>query len=758
MTKGRTGSHTRSPVLGSVLRRIWHPRLLFLLAVFFAALGAGGAWGIWRNICAGDRCPSIAEIRTFQPEQTSQILSEDGHLIGQFGTERRTPVSIHAVPAYVPEAIIAIEDKRFYHHGAFDPRGIARAALGVLIGRNFGGGSTIEQELARNMFEQRIGFSRTLTRKVKELQVAMELTHAYTKEQILEAYMNQIYMGRAGYGFQSAARYYLGKNLQDVNPAEAALLAAILNLPRAYDPFRHPASALARRNLVLTKMAQQGYLTKAAAERWKAYPLPTQQPGQDSGSVAPYFLEWVRQILESRFGEGIYRNGYKVYTTLNVGMQRAARAAMRAGWAAVESDSDFDHPRYAQFDTVRSFPGQTPYLQGAFVALDPATGQVRALIGGRNFEQSEFDRARLAERQAGSSFKAFVYSAAIASGIPASQVLVDGPVVYKEANGKDWRPHDFEPYFQGPLTLREGFYESVNTIAIKLGWQEVGIQSVIQMARRMGITTPIQRVPSTMIGSAGVIPLQMAEAYSTFATLGTRVRPFPIVRVEDAQGNVVWQPKPERTQVIDSMVARIMVSMMQDVVNVPDRPDHPGGTGQYAIRVRSGLPSEVPAAGKTGTTNDGTNVWFDGVTPNLVAVVWFGMDRPIPIFKVGPGRRQATGGGLAAPVWGDFMKRVYYGVPGNWDTLRVADGTAATRGTKAADSAQAKPLLPIPNPWPIPAGLDEELVDRKTGQLASKWCPKSDQYMEYYIPGTAPTEFCDRSSDRRFRQAGGMRP
>ncbi len=726
--------------------RLWRPRLFLLLGSFFGALAIGGAWGTWSNLCAGERCPSIAQIKTWEPEQTSKILSHDGRLIAEIGFERRTPVSIHALPAYVPEAVVSIEDRRFYHHHGFDPRGIARAAFGVLIGRNLGGGSTITQQLARNMFEQKIGFERSLTRKIKEVQVALDLERSYTKDQILEAYMNQIYMGRAGYGFQSAARYYLGKSLVDVNPAEAALLAAILNVPGVYDPFLHPENALRRRNLVLTEMADQGYLTKDEAARWKAYPLPTKEPQEDTTALAPYFTEWVRQILDSRFGDAIYRNGYKVYTTLDIGMQRAAKAAMRAGWSAIENDPNFDHPKYAEFDTVQSFPGgtQTPYLQGAFIALDPVNGHVVALIGGRNFQQSKFDRARLAQRQAGSSFKPFVYTAAIASGIPASHVIVDGPVVYPQPNGQDWRPSDFEPGFQGPMTLREGLYTSTNMIAIKLGWEEVGIETVVQTARKMGIRTEIDRVPSTTIGSAAVKPIEMAEAYSAFATLGTKVRPFPILRVEDAQGNVVWQPQPERTTVLDSLVARIMVSMLQDVVEQAATPDHHGGTGHIAVRVLSGLPEEVPAAGKTGTTNDGTNVWFDGFTPNLLAVVWFGMDRPVPIFTLGPGKRQATGGGLAAPVWGDFMKRVYYGKPGNWDTLGIADST------QAADSAAPKRLLPIPSAWPIPDGLQTALVDSKTGKLASKWCPKADQYLEYYLPGTEPTEFCDRSSERRF--------
>ncbi len=707
----------------SLLRLSW--RTLVLAALFLTAGGAGAGWGMWQNLCAGDACPSIAQIRTFEHEQTSKILSHDGRLIGELGYERRTPVSIHALPEYVPQAVVAIEDKRFYQHHGFDPRGIARAAFGVLTFRNLGGGSTITQQLARNLFDE-IGFERRIIRKLKEVQVALDLERSYTKDQILEAYLNEVYMGR-GYGFQNAARNYLGKDITEVNVAEAALLAAILNVPARYDPFRHPDRAKRRRDLVLTRMAEQGYLTPEEAERWKRYPLPEREPERTTESVAPYFEEWVRQILQDRFGQEIYRRGLRVYTTLDVEMQRLARRAMEEGWAAIEGDTaHFKHPRYEAFDTVESFPGSTPYLQGAFVALDPATGHVLAYIGGRDYEQSKFDRVRLARRQAGSSFKPFVYTAAIASGIPASHVIVDAPVVYPQVSGEDWRPSNFGNVFKGPMTIREGLYTSTNMIAIKLGWEEVGIETVAQTARRMGIRTEIERFPSTTIGAAEVIPIQVAEAYSAFPNLGAKVTPFPILRVEDADGNVLWAPQPERTQVLDSLVARIMVSMLEDVVT--------RGTGYNAIRVRAGLPPEVPAAGKTGTTNDGTDVWFTGFTPNLLATVWFGMDTPVPIFELGPGKRQATGGGLAAPVWGTFMRRVYYGVEGD----------------EEAGVPDQLPLLPVPERWPLLPGLRAVLVDRKTGKLASRWCPEEDRYLEYYIPGTEPTEFCDRSN-RRFR-------
>jgi len=724
----RARPRTKKAGTGTLRARLapfWYPKEKLLALAFLGALGLGGAWGSWQNLCAGDACPSIAQISTFEHEQKSKILAFDGQQIDEFGFEARTPVDIRALPEYVAQAVVATEDKRFYEHRGFDPMGIARAAVGVLTFNYAGGGSTITQQLARNIFEDEIGFERRYIRKLKEVQVAMDLERSYTKEQILEAYLNEIYMGR-GYGFQNASRGYFGKDAIEMNPAEGALLTAILNSPGNYDPFRHPEAARARRNLVLDLMAQQEYLTSTEAREWKAFPLPESEPENDVSNVAPYFTEWVRQILDDRFGDEIYRGGFRVFTTLDVGIQRAARQAMEAGWSEIEGDARFTHPLYADFDTVSSFPGQTPYLQGAFVALDPETGHVKAMIGGRDFGQSKFDRARLAQRQAGSSFKPFVYTAAISTGIPASYVLEDNAVVYPQVEGEDWRPSNFTEEFKGPMTIREGLYTSTNMIAIKLGWEEVGIETVAQTARRMGIQTRINRFPSTTIGAAEVIPLQVAEAYSAFPNMGTKVRPFPILRVEDQNGTVIWEPQPERTVVLDSLPTRIVVDMLQDVVR--------RGTAWTAVRSRAGLTYEVAAAGKTGTTNDGTDIWFSGFTPNLLATLWFGMDQPAPIFELGRGG-VATGGGQAAPVWGGFMRRVYQGVEADEDAGILED---------------EPPLLPIPDEWEIPEGLNAVLVDRKTGLLASRWCPEEDQYLEYYIPGTEPTELCDRSS-RRFR-------
>jgi penicillin-binding protein 1A len=734
------------------------PRLLLLLTAFFLFGAVGAGWGAWRNLCVD--CPSIARISTWQPEQTSKLLSHDGRLIAEIGLERRTPVAIEALPEHVPQAFIAIEDKNFYDHHGYSIRGIVRAALmrlpglGELLNRRAGGGSTITQQLARNMFVQTIGFEKRIIRKLKELQVALALERTYEKDQILEAYINQINYDRGWYGIQTASRNYFGKNATELNVAEGAMLAAIPNRPAYYNPLKHPENARRRRNLVLELMVRQGYLEEDAAAEWKEWPLPESRAGKQKG-LAPYFQEWVRQMLDDRFGEQLYSGGLLVYTTLDMEMQEAARVSMEEGWADIEARPGYEHPLYEEYaDLTDPFPGpNTPYLQGMFVALDPHTGAVRAMIGGRDFRHSKFNRATQARRQAGSAFKPFVYVSALNSGIPASHILVDAPVILPQVNGEEWKPQNFTEEFLGPITLREGLRRSVNMIAIKLGL-EVGLETVAQTAQRMGIRTEVERFESTSIGAAEVIPLQMAEAYATFATLGVRTRPRPILKVLSPEGEVLWEPRPERTVVLDSLPTRIMVSMLEDVVAQ--------GTAYTAVRVRGELPYEIPAAGKTGTTNEGTNVWFMGFTPNLMAAVWFGMDQPRTIWE------RATGGGDAAPVWGRFMRRVYYS-----DSTRVyADSILRARvyGDTGADTLDAgvaegdeaetgeEPkqirgfLLPIPEPWPVPRGLITREVDSKTGLLASPWCPEERAYTELYIPGTEPTELCDQSGPRIFRR------
>lgn len=677
--------------------------ILIVAMVGITGILVGLGAGAWASVCRD--CPSVAQIYTWEPKSSTKILSQDGQLIAEFFQERRTPIEISTLPRFVPQAFIAVEDKRFYKHDGLDYRRIFGAAIkNVLHGHVTGGGSTITQQLARNMFPEEIGFRKRLTRKLKEARVAREIENVYTKPQILEAYINQIHYGHGWHGIETAAQHYFGKPAAQLNPAEAAMLAAVVKLWGHYSPFVAPEAARQRRNLVLTLMGQQGYLTRAEAERWKREPLPTEPKGGYTARFAPYFVEMLRIDLDKRFGADLYRRGFKVYTTLDAGMQQAAQAALDSGFARIERAPGFRHPRYAEVKAAKTatVSRATPYLQGVFVAIDPVTGAIRALIGGRDFKDSKYNRATQALRQPGSVFKPFVFATAIASGIPISHVLVDEPFSMEQVDGTVWEPKNYDPGYMGPVTLRDILKKSLNIPTIKLGL-EVGLEPIVQQARRMGITTPIPPYPATSIGAAELIPLQVAEAYSTFATNGVRAQPFAILRVEDPDGRVIYETRPDRAVALDSTSNGLVRDLMRDVV------DH--GTGYPARDPGQGnLPYEIAAAGKTGTTNESTDIWFAGFTPNLLAVMWYGFDRPQ---KIVPG---ASGGVYVAPAWGQFMRSVYYG---------------------------AKPLLPKPEPWALPGSVVVRRIDKQSGKLAGPACPTGNVVNELFAAGTEPTEVCD---------------
>jgi penicillin-binding protein 1A len=680
------------------------PQLLIglLLAVVAAgSLGAGLGLGTWQTVCRD--CPSIAQIYVYEPQQATKILDVEGRLIAELFMERRTPVEIATLPPHVTQAFIAVEDRRFYsHHGLDFRRIVGSALLNVTSGRVRAGASTITQQLARNMFSEEIGFERRMSRKLKEARVALEIEKVYSKDQILQAYVNQINFGHGWHGIETAAQHYFGKPAVDLNPAEAATLAAIVKRWDWYSPFRNPERSLGRRNLILSLMADQGYLSPDEAARWQQEPLPESPSGTDVGTFAPYFVEWVRSTLDERFGADLYRRGYTVHTTLDLDIQRAAQDAMLTGWERIEAAPGYRGRKYAEVVAEgRGATSQSPYIQGAFIAMDPENGAVRALIGGRDFGDSKFNRATQAQRQPGSVFKTWVYTAAVASGIPASHVMYDAPLMLEQPDGSIYSPTNYDPGFRGALTLRDALKHSVNTIAVQLGL-DVGLETVAQTARQMGIRTPIPPYPSISIGAAVVHPLQAVEAVTPLANGGARVRARPIVRVEDAAGRVLWEPPLDREHVLDPRAAAIVRDMLQTAAN--------SGTG-YPLRnpAEGNLPYEIPAAGKTGTTNDATDIWFVGFTPDLVSAVWFGFDRPQRIL---PG---AAGGRFAAPVFGRFMRSIYYG-----------------------DS----PRLAKPQAWTMPEGVTTRVVDRMTGTLAADWCAE-DTYVEYFVAGTEPTQTCE---------------
>lgn len=666
-----------------------------------AALGVGLGVGAWQAVCRD--CPSVAQIYVWEPKQSTKILDRDGKLIAELFEERRTPIDITTLPAHVPQAFVAVEDKRFYRHDGLDYRRLVTANVrNVASGRITGGGSTITQQLARNMFEEGIGFEQVVTRKLKEARVAKQIEEVYSKDEILQAYINQVNYGHGWRGIETASQNYFGKPAVELNPAEAAMLAAAVNAPGRFSPFIRPEATRQRRNLVLSLMADEGFLTRGEAEQWMQEPLPDTRHGTEVGQVAPYFVEWVRTTLESRYGMALYSSGLRVYTSLDLEMQRYANAAMEAGWGRIEGTPGYRHPKYADVlaDPDRRETTESPYLQGMFIAMEPNTGEVRALVGGRDFSDSKFNRATQAIRQPGSTFKPFVYYAAVHSGVPASQIVYDVPLEIPLPEGGVYAPRNYDPGFRGPLSMRDALKHSVNTVAVRMG-MDIGLETVAQAARDFGLRTPIRPYPSMPIGAADVVPMQLAEAYGVFANGGSRARARHILRVEDAAGRVLWEPQAEVEQVANPQAVAVTRDMLVTALN--------SGTG-YPARDpnQGGLPYTVPAGGKTGTTNDNTDVWFAGFTPDLVGVVWYGFDRPRRIMN------NAAGGRLAAPVWGEFMRNVYAG---------------------------DDPELATPQPWPWPEGIVAHNVDAETGRLANEWCP-GQVVREFFIAGTEPAEAC----------------
>ena len=621
--------------------------------------------------------------------QSSQIFARDGSLIGEVGTQIRTSVPLSSLPKYVPQAFIAVEDHRFYQHDGVDMVGIAGAIKDNILGERRGA-STITQLLVGNMHPDIIDRTDlSLGRKLREQAAAREMEKRYSKAQILEAFLNQISFGHGWYGIESAARHYFGKSASNLTLSEAATLAAMPKGPEIYEPVKYPARVRERRNTVLALMAQQGYITAAQSRAAQRAPLVTAANyGMVQGSQ--YYVDVVR-IQAQRAGVPVTRGGFRIYTALDPALQASAAISLAEGVAEVESRDGYRHPKTAGKGR------ESEYLQGLVVAIDPTSGDVRALVGGRNYAESQFDRAIDGKRQPGSSFKPVVYAAAIADSIPANAMVADTAIAVRLANGSVYRPDNADREFLGAITMREALTRSRNVVAVQLGL-EVGMDSVIALARRMGIESSIPPYPSTAIGAAEVQPLDMIASYTTFANLGTPVEPRFIHRIEDRSGKTVYTaPLRVLPPALDARVSFVVRDMMRDVV---DR-----GT---ASSIRRFLPSSIPVAGKTGTTNDNTDVWFIGLTPDVVAGVWLGFDRPKTITS------GAAGGSLAAPVFGRMMSRYY----------------ASGAGQSSVERSEAR--------WTPPLGVISGEVDRVTGQLATPATPANRRYTEYFVEGTEP--------------------
>ena len=685
--------------------------LLALACVGLGVLGLAGFAAYWSwFLCAGDACPSIAQFDEYKPAQPARLYAADGRFIAEVGLERRSVVRLEQVPQHVIDAFVITEDKRYYRHDGVDYiRVLGSVWANIKAGGMSEGFSTITMQLARNIFPEQLparnkarNALQNVLRKFREAKVARELEKKFSKERILELYLNQIPFGSGAYGVESAAQRYFGRPINELTVAEGAMLAALPKAPSRYNPRRFPDRAIQRRNTVLELMRREGALSDADASVAKAYPLRLYRPARGAGEIAPYFVEWVRAELVKRFGKQAYEQGLRVMTSLDLDMQGAAERAMERQLRAVEAGTfgPYPHDTYEAYmakaaaGTNDESAANSPYLQGAFVAIDPRNGAVRALVGGRDFDDSKFDRVTRALRQPGSTFKPIVYSTAIQTGRPPSYFLDDEPIEVPQLDGSLWTPQNYDGKFEGRVTMRRALYQSRNLPAIRLT-MELGESGVVEMAKNFGLTTRVPPFPSIALGSAEVYPLEMVASYATFANLGWRVPAQPILRVETLDGRRLFEADPERIQVLGREEAWIMVDMMKDVLT--------RGSG---TRVRSGG-FTLPAAGKTGTTTEYTDVWFIGYTTDLVAGVWMGFDQPKRI------KDNAQGGQLAAPAWTAFMREVYE-------------------------------RKPSPPDWPRPFGIISMLIDPVSGLRAGAACMSDSVRMEYFLPGTEPQSECTK--------------
>jgi len=605
----------------------WLRRLLIGLGVLTLLGGAAGAVAaLWAFTILPRSLPPVTALESFQPAQGARIYDENDELITEFHVERRIFVPLARIPKSLRDAIIATEDHRFYSHWGIDPIGIARAIVqNYRQGRIVEGGSTITQQLTKVLF---LTPDKSLERKLKEAVLALELERRYSKDRILEMYLNQVYFGHGAYGVEAAARTYFGKSVSQLTVRESALIAGLPRAPTTYSPFEHPKAARFRRELVLRRMVEYGALKPEEARRLARTDLDVIPP-ERRRTTGQYFLEYVQQALESRYGaDMVFKGGLHVYTTLSPSMQLAAEQALREGLKALEGRTGKG--------------GAAEHPEGALVTIDPKTGYVKAMVGGYDFFRSEFNRAVQAKRQPGSAFKPFVYIAALEAGFTPATRIDDSPVSYPAGNGQIWRPDNYDRKFRGPTTLQQAVEDSINVVTVKLQ-ERIGVNRTIQVARRLGIASPLNTDLTLALGSSDVSLLELTSAYAALANQGVWMPPTTIRYVTDAQGKLLEEHVPEGREAVSPEVAYVITHMLRGVVE--------RGTGQGARALGR------PVAAKTGTTNDYSNAWFVGFTPSLATGVWVGYDRPRSLGK------DETGSRVAVPIWTSYMARVLDGSP-----------------------------------------------------------------------------------------------
>ncbi|MDQ7787989.1 MAG: PBP1A family penicillin-binding protein [Thermodesulfovibrionales bacterium] len=585
-------------------------KLLSGLIIFSTIAGIIGGFINWTV----SDLPNIKLLEEYAPMESSRVYSSDGKVLAELYLERRTFIPSYTIPDFVRKAFISVEDERFYSHPGVDLIGIMRALWkDIRAGGIVEGGSTITQQLARLLFLQP---DKSIKRKIKEAALSIKIEQRYTKDEILGMYLNQAYFGTRAYGIEAASQTYFGKTTRDITLAEAALLASMPKAPSVYSPFKNPEKARDRRTTVLEKMLDQKIITEEQFHQAKLEPLP--EAPHFRKYDAPYFIETLRQILEAKYGSGLYTEGYKIYSTVNSVMQQAAEEAVRKGAVMVEK---------------RTKPG----IEGALLAVDLRTGQIKAMVGGVDFWKNQFNRATQALRQPGSAFKPFVYITALENGMTSEQIISDTPISFPGArSGQTWRPKNYDGQYHGNVTLKTAMAKSLNVAAIRLA-ANTGVENIIAMAKKLGIQSTLDPYLPLAIGASDVTLIDMVTAYAAFAT-GMRTKPQFYEKVLNRDGIVIQETAIEQEKVLSEKAVEEMKILLRAVVEE--------GTAKKARELKRVL------HGKTGTTNDSTDAWFVGFDDRLVVGVWVGRDNHAPI-----GPRQ-TGSSAALPIWVEFMKRV----------------------------------------------------------------------------------------------------
>ena len=665
--------------------------------------------------------PSIEQLENYDPDLVTRIYSADGVLLNELYFEKRVFVELEQIPQHMRDAVVAKEDRRFYDHWGISLRDVLRAVVINTVTMSYSSGfSSLTQQLARNLYDT-IGFKKTIPRKIKEVITAIQIERTYTKDEILEMYLNSVHFGHGTYGVQAAAKRFYGKYANELALDESALLVGLLPAPARYSPVRFPERALTKRNVVLRVMRDQEYISQGEYAEARARLLDSIQQEQTRGT-APYFTEYVRRFLEredDELGINIYRDGLKIYTTLDSRLQNIAEDAVLKSVIANQQKLNKrifnDEEEFSKLAYLSIYPEDTVKLmmagemelyedlrdkllvQSSFVALDIRTGAILAMLGGRPDYPDQFNRATQSLRQPGSIFKPFVYTTAIDNGVPVTKQLLNQPVVLNVRNAKGewvkWMPQNYDGSTGGLTTIREGLRRSMNLISVRMVQEVVPAEAVKQTARRMGVSTDIRAVDAIALGTSEVHLIEMVAAYGTFANKGVYCKPFGITKIEDRYGNVLKEYFPQKEEVLSAETSFIMTSLLQTVL---DRGT--GGSARWKYHFYH------PAAGKTGTTQGWTDAWFVGYSPFIAAGAWFGVDDP----QVSLGKG-LDGSKAALPAWARFMRDSH-------DTLSYS--------RKEFDQ---------------PEHIENVKICQVTKNLPVNLCPWET---EVFIKGTEPTKRC----------------